>query len=390
MTASTGNRLRLHYLDGLRGLAALYVVFSHLWELQGNDLPEIWLTATKVFRYGLFSVAIFIVLSGYCLMLPVVRNQSGHLSGSLRDFFQRRARRILPTYFAALLISIMIGVIISFLFNQHLFPWDEKLFGHFTRTFSLTDLLTHLLLIHNLTPGKEIFQINGPMWSVATEWQIYFIFPFILLPIWRRSNFIVTTIVAFGLGLIPHYLFNNAIELAHPWFIGLFALGMGAAEIGFSARQSLVYLRKKTPWGILSLIFFGLALFTEWQTLRLPMWVNESFAGFASACLLIYCTNCITAINKPKRPLVLRIFESPFAVFIGSFSYSLYLVHVVIMTPFNQYLRSLPISTTQGSIILYLISLPACLLFAYFFYLVCERPFLSNFAHKSHKKDSLN
>ncbi len=88
---SSNKRVHLHYLDGLRGLAALYVVFSHVWELQENNVPSLWLVATKIFRYGLFSVSVFIVLSGYCLMLPVVRSQTGQISGSLLSYFKKRS-----------------------------------------------------------------------------------------------------------------------------------------------------------------------------------------------------------------------------------------------------------------------------------------------------------
>ncbi len=71
---SNNNRIRLAYLDGIRGLAALYVVLVHSWALDDALQPSLlWLPVTKLLRYGIFAVVIFIVLSGYCLMLPVVR-----------------------------------------------------------------------------------------------------------------------------------------------------------------------------------------------------------------------------------------------------------------------------------------------------------------------------
>lgn len=95
-------RLRLHYLDGLRGLAALYVVLVHVEPSMGGQLP-VWIELfVKTLGYGRVSVVIFIVLSGYVLMMPVVRSQSGNLSGSLIDYIKRRSRRILPPFYGSL------------------------------------------------------------------------------------------------------------------------------------------------------------------------------------------------------------------------------------------------------------------------------------------------
>ena len=100
--------LRLHYLDGLRGLAALYVTLHHAY-LQVFPNPEQVLPValawgTHWLEYGSFSVAIFIVLSGYCLMLPVAK--SGVLTGGAWHYIQRRARRIIPPYYAAIAFTL--------------------------------------------------------------------------------------------------------------------------------------------------------------------------------------------------------------------------------------------------------------------------------------------
>lgn len=385
---SSNKRVHLHYLDGLRGLAALYVVFSHVWELQENNVPSLWLVATKIFRYGLFSVSVFIVLSGYCLMLPVVRSQTGQISGSLLSYFKKRSRRILPPYYAALFTSIIVGLVITILVKFQILPWNDNLWGHFSRNFTFGDVFYHLLLIHNLTPGDKLFHINGPLWSVATEWQIYFLFPLVLVPIWRRLGLFSVVVIAFILGLTPHYLLHGLIDLAHPWYVGLFALGMAAADIGFSHKQSLMKMRNLLPWGWLATIFFGVALLAESPKFGIAiMWITDSFVGLATACLLIYCTNCV--IDSKATPLVLRVFQSPWAVALGTFSYSLYLIHVVVMTPVNQYLHSLHLSPLQINVILYVVSPLSSLLVAYSFYMVFERPFMSNFLQKRKVKDAI-
>jgi peptidoglycan/LPS O-acetylase OafA/YrhL len=381
-------RVHLHYLDGLRGLAALYVVFSHLWELQGHDLPGMWLSFSKIFRYGLFSVAIFIVLSGYCLMLPVARSQTGYISGGLLNYIKRRARRILPPYYSALILSLIVGILLTILINLHFMYWNNNIWGHFEHNFSLFDVVCHLFLIHNLIPNDEIYKINGPMWSVATEWQIYFLFPLILLPIWRRFGWFVVISLAFLLGLLPYYLSHGLIGRAHTWYLGLFALGMMAADIGFSQKHYLQKIRNSLPWGLLAAMFFGIALLADMlQKFGLEIWVNELCVGLAAACLLVYCTNCIVEEKTP--PLVLKILQSPGAIALGTFSYSLYLMHSIVLTVLNQYLHTLQFTPLQREIIFYTTGLSLSLLIAYIFYLIFERPFMSGFLQKRKVKDAV-
>ena len=173
---SAQQRLRLHFLDGLRGLASLYVVLVHINRYMGEQVPVFLQIIGRTFRYGNFAVAIFIVLSGFVLMLPVARSQKGCLPGGFWDYIQRRSRRILPPYYAALFFSLLTAVIILGFIYFFNFKWHESPeYGEFHPFFSPIDVITHLLLIHDLS-RDTLGSINAPMWTVATEWQIYFFF----------------------------------------------------------------------------------------------------------------------------------------------------------------------------------------------------------------------
>ncbi|WP_238553724.1 hypothetical protein [Fortiea contorta] len=54
-------------------------------------------------------------------------------------------------------------------------------------------------------------------------------------------------IAAFIIGILPFYLLHDFSSAASSWFLGLFALGMAAAEIGFSQKPKLIALRKSLP-----------------------------------------------------------------------------------------------------------------------------------------------
>src|SRR3978361_1620599 len=91
---------RLAGLDGVRGLAALYVVVYHvsLRAFPGypNDDAPFWV---GWFSYGQFAVLVFIVLSGFSLALSPA--QAGWRLDGIIAYARRRARRLLPAYRAA-------------------------------------------------------------------------------------------------------------------------------------------------------------------------------------------------------------------------------------------------------------------------------------------------
>jgi peptidoglycan/LPS O-acetylase OafA/YrhL len=113
------------------------------------------------------AVALFIVLSGFCLMLPVVRH-GAEIQGGAWQFFKRRARRILPPYYFALAISLLlIWTVIGQKTNTH---WDASLPADGKA------IWTHLLLLQDVFQDTSA-RINHVMWSISVEWRIYFLFP---------------------------------------------------------------------------------------------------------------------------------------------------------------------------------------------------------------------
>src|SRR5215212_9423474 len=88
-TDRTTPRLRLDVLDGIRGLAALYVALFHAMGYTGYQTtvqtqasaPMQFIAA--ILGYGAYAVPVFIVLSGFCLMLPLAQRGSTTLPGGV-------------------------------------------------------------------------------------------------------------------------------------------------------------------------------------------------------------------------------------------------------------------------------------------------------------------
>ena len=178
----------LDYLDSLRALAALYVIVQHaLLHTQLTKMKLPWLQQLLVdsFSFGHYAVDLFIVLSGFCLMLPVVKNNGRLRTGALQ-FFKKRARRILPPYYLAMAASlVLIFAIIGQKTGTH---WDESI------PVGGKDIFTHLFLIQDLFHDTSS-TINHAFWSISVEWRIYFLFPLLVLA-WERFGPILTSLFA--------------------------------------------------------------------------------------------------------------------------------------------------------------------------------------------------
>ena len=376
-------RLRLEYLDGLRGLACLYVLLLHArlivpWAQAKGALA--WLGwATRWVESGRQSVAVFIVLSGYCLMLPVARSNDGRLRGGTAEYLKRRAWRILPPYYAALALSLALTAAWpARLAARATAEWSKSMWPAFTPGV----ILSHLALMHNLRP-EWVWKINSPMWTVATEWQIYFIFPLLLLPLWRQWGSKAAVPAAFVLGLLP--LLWGRFELAAPWFLGLFALGMAAAALGFSAHPVHAAWRDRLPWGAAAAALFAICL-AEAQLRFAGRFFHRAWryqftidvlAGTATACLVIFCTRALTVRSGGARtPAVLRLLESAPVAGLGAFSYSLYLIHASILMSLEMIAGVFQASAASRAAMALLLGVPLSIALSYGFYRVFERPFV--------------
>jgi len=302
----------LGFLDGLRGLAALFIVCHHsyaLVELTGGILPR----SAQFLRYGHFVVSLFIMLSGYCLAMPLFSH--GGLRGGWKGFLKRRARRILPPYYAAVGISL----IITLLAGNKVIPMT----GYIALTWH--GLLSHLLLVNNVwgNVSHTVFgdpELSGVFWSTAVEWQISLAFP-LLVWLWKRTHpaVVVTLVGAIAYG-VQHFCAGTVwMGLSAPYYL-LFAIGMLAAAVVFSPRFAA--WRPRLPWSTLCALsfagFVAAALKLGLGALMSRMDISDLM--FAPFCFLLLIA--ASRLGKLNRALAWK----PLAL-VGGFSYSLYLIH---------------------------------------------------------------
>lgn len=349
------------YLDGIRGLAALWVVLSHLWIIPcGLAVRDDWLgLLTNWTLYSHFAVDVFIVLSGFCLILPVARD--GRLAGGAVPFFRRRARRILPPFYAALVLSIL-----AFLAGQTL--------NHKLLQLSLPAVLANIFLLQDILLPLNLF--NGPFWSIAVEWRIYFLFPLLVWVLRRHGKRGVLTVAvllggALTLGLMR---LHPEMRMACPWYLLLFAAGLCAGSVSVQRPCRRERLLCGAAGGTSFALLAGLVHahpvtnrggsdFGAW----LPLLDITAGVGAAAALLIL-----------SRLPRSVPLLSGRPLVTLGTFAYSLYLVHLPCLVLGNTLLTVLQPSwhppLLHVGVLLCL--LPFVVGFARLFYLAFEKPFL--------------
>ena len=336
MDEQRGGHVHLDFLDGLRGLAAMYVVCHHFLAWNTAGLPHWAAQAVSWANFGHSAVNIFIVLSGFSLMLPVARSQDNRLRGGTRPYLMRRARRILPPYYAALALSL-IALLAS---PQGIAALHGQAAPGWASNFTAGSLLSHFAVVHNFSPVWS-GRINMALWSVATEWQIYFVFPLLLLPVWRRFGSAVAVAAGFGAGLLP--LLISRYDLSAPccWYIGLFALGMAGAVLcarglwpqeGDSFRPAFPSNRKLLSLTVLLMLSYIAVLKilpahsqvnAGYYRFYLSETAKDGLTGGLALCLILFCARGVGLRRaSAPAPRALLLLELPAVRALGLFSYS--------------------------------------------------------------------
>jgi peptidoglycan/LPS O-acetylase OafA/YrhL len=378
-------RIRLEFLDGVRGFSALYVTAYHLlfWQVSLDTLPLPLKIAAMLFRFGHASVSIFIAISGLSLMLGVVADARLKIRGGFKGYILRRAKRIMPPYYAALA-----GSLIFWWVGQQFFP--ARAAADVANSLRAETIAAHLLLIHNLNPAWSN-SINFTHWSVATEWQIYFLLPLLFLPLYRKFGAFIMVAVGIGLGIVPAFLpWGKDVYVACPWYIGLFAIGMlGAIWTNQMLHQPhRNYRRLITRLFIVSFVvtLVSFRIGGDGQLLdRVPLLSayllqagkDDGVGGMVLAALLYLTSVQASGKGTLWANWTLARLSGTTAKFLASFSYSLYLTHAIIVSGWSLLVEpNLSLDLTTQWLVRAGVVLPLTLGCAYVFYLLFEAPTL--------------
>ena len=314
--------LRKHMpeLDVLRGVAILMVLLFHgiYWSgaTTSNHLVNLVLKTTVV---GWLGVNLFFVLSGF--LITGILLDTKHKPSYFRQFYLRRALRILPAYLAMILILVITDYI------------------------RVPQTIVALLFLANYQAAMHIPGGYGPLWSLSVEEQFYLIWPAIV----RAVSVRVLTLISLALCIIEpilrwltatgHLNFGDVKGSTHLIADNL-ALGALAAIFARSKRGTL----RNGVWLGAALCAAGLCIFAvgyPFGILHRNNYVGDSLQTVPWNLLF---TGVLLASLGLRSPLFTSIWTKPLRFF-GYISYGLYLVHVFI---FHWYDKAQPhISNTS-------------------------------------------
>lgn len=336
---------RIAGLDGLRGVAVLCVLAVH--------------TTPPIIESGFFGVDVFFVLSGFLITSILLHELDETGAIDLRQFYIRRALRILPAIFA---------VIIAVLFYAA-FAEKDRLHALFM------DAVAALLFYFNWVDAFHFKYMEFThFWSLSIEEQFYIVWPSILLVCMNFSKSNRMALLVLGIGVIGPEIgrvllwpgaSNNILYFRTELRIDALSWGALAAIIGVRGFHSREFFSKwKNIIAFISIIIIvtHLIFLTRPWTHFYLYYGAFSLVAIASAALIF----CISFY--PPR-FIVSFLEFPPIKWIGVISYGLYLWHWPVFLLTQRYLAiSAPFKNTVAIIL-------SIILAAISFFL-WERPFL--------------
>jgi peptidoglycan/LPS O-acetylase OafA/YrhL len=308
-------RPKMPELDSLRGIAILCVLFYHgfFWSNGLTGLSGAAKAFVDLTRFGWLGINLFFVLSGFLITGILV--ESKQRADYYKRFYIRRALRILPAFYAVLLLLAL----------------SPSQSGRY--------LVLSFFYLANLAPLFAIPMTYAMLWSLAVEEHFYFLWPLVV----RRVSRTWLMATAIGVVLLVPALRALAFRpnlfegfAYYTWFVAdglaigaILALAVRAPSFsraklarlsGAAILFSLVLLVGGAPWGMLTRqrILGATFMLTATQFL---------FMGLLGVALLAGTSKWSWTVNRP----VLQFF--------GVISYGLYLIHWLVLVWYDSIVK---------------------------------------------------
>ncbi len=366
-------RLPSHTSDmllGLRGMAALWVYLGHLFFSPPYDLGFASSRGlgplSPVILFHFLAVDLFLILSGFLLYLSHHHAfTSATESRSIDRFYLSRLARIYPLYlFSVLLIGVyhLLGVP-----HPMYSGMQDEIFRHWEITLALNLLLMDAW---GIIPGASW---NEPAWTLSILFFLYLIFPnLVLLLRFAPRRPLPTLLLIYALIVLYHMLREIIPGLSHSDGVGGLMRGIFFFVIGcLFARMYEAKPASPLPWNRLLPATFALfpAIMLVWQPLGLPMTVYH----------ILYPPLFLGLLYAGGR-LSRKIFANRPVLWLGTISYSLYLMHYPLMLLLKYVLGDVFAALSWGSFMgdlwLYLLVSAIVLYGCWLCHALIERPLL--------------
>ena len=288
-------------VDGLRAIAIVPVILYH--------------AGFSNFSGGYYGVDVFFVVSGYLITMIIIRElEEG--SFKLRNFYERRARRILPAQFLVIFTCIPL----AWLF----LPTD--LYLNFSQSISFAALFGSNILFWReasyFAPSAQYVPLIHT-WSLGIEAQFYVFFSLLMLICWKlcKSHINIIVSLLFISSFSVFLLFANSRPVASFYLLPsrIWELLIGTLVALYLSNNTRMKFKKSTReiagWAGLALILFPIFSFNK--------------HSFSNTTYTVLCTfgTALILIFAIESTFLAKIIGNKVLVAVGLISYSLYLWH---------------------------------------------------------------
>lgn len=355
--------VRIASLDAWRGLAAMMVVTLHATEpaLIG-PYPE--LQNERLYRFvgfGNYGVQIFFVVSGFCVAQAAIR--AFNKPAPLAAFVKARLLRIYPPYVIVSMLGVLMSALAAYLVTQKILPNSsigaEALFARPIFDYACSALL--------LQRACHVVPLVPAFWTLCYEAAFYALVAATQLAAvtFRRDRLVLD--LCHGLTLVCSVAMLVAPDMV-PYPFDLwpeFGLGVLALDI--------LTLRRPMAYGVLLATVLLQAAYASTHFRGGADY--KAVPGIAAIVSIAFCLFLIGI--KPIDDRIARFLPIRLFAYVGVFSYSLYLLHSLIIGPVAQIIKILHIASASTYWISALAQISSAVLAARLFYAMAERPFLT-------------
>ena len=367
------NKAKVYFpgLNGLRFLAALAVIITHVELFKGRwGYASSW-KEPAVFYAGGLGVDFFFVLSGFLITYLLLTEKEVTKGIAIRDFYLRRIFRILPLYYLIVLLSLFV------------FPFIELLHIPRSSEFLYENFGAKVILFLTIFPNAALATFPpvpyaSITWSIGVEEQFYLLWPLVLKFSKRPLKSIIIIIVVFILFKILLWLglkfweggevmdaVRNFVAMTRMECMAIGGVGAYCLYNGWKQWLNLVY-HPLVQIGCLVAIIPLVYLFPN--SLRDGMHIVFS--------ILFLCI----ILNVASNPKSLLKLESRAFRFLGRISYGIYMYHMIAIILTIRLLRVWSIDEYPywiWSAAVYGISIGLTLLFSTLSYVYFEQKFIA-------------
>ena len=342
-------KVHLTGLNGLRAIAALAVVFSHInISLSMFQIPP--LNSSDLAGYG---VTLFFALSGFLISLLLFKEKGRFQRIDIRKFYIRRILRIWPLYYLYLMI---------WLFSANLF---------FRETINYPSLLLHVFFFPNIAfiAGFPLPRLSH-YWTLGVEEQFYSFWPLFLRKVRNPYRSLGLFIIIFLVVKVIFRLLDIGWGYRIPYAaitvsrFDCMAIGAIGAYVYFSDQRKLLKIIYSLP---VQLISWGVVLLAAVNKFHLISLLDHEIFSVVTVVLIInLCSNSRTVIKLDYRLMD----------FLGKISFGIYVYHPLVIFFAAILLNHLKTSLTVKLFLIYSSVSLTTILVAYVSYEFYEKRFI--------------